>query len=69
MMNIARGELLGSRIGRVREVDVEEDGCSKHDFFRIQVDLPVNQPLKTQLAVKIKLKGREEFRRFNLRYE
>lgn len=69
MMNIARGELLGSRIGRVREVDVKEDGCSKHDFFRIRVDLPVNQPLKTQLAVKIKLKGREEVRRFNLRYE
>lgn len=69
MMNKERGVIYGSKLGKVREVDVQEDGCNKHDFFRIRVDLPVNRPLKRMLAIKIKVKGAEEIRRFNLRYE
>lgn len=69
MMNRARGELYGSKMGKVREVDVQEDGCNKHDFFRIRVDLPVNRPLRRMLAIKIKVQGKEETRRFHLRYE
>lgn len=69
MMNKARGELYGSKLGKVREVDVQQNGSNKHDFFRIRVDLPVNRPLKRQIAIKIKIKGAEEIRRFNLRYE
>lgn len=44
MMNKERGVIYGSKLGKVREVDVQEDGCNKHDFFRIRVDLPVNRP-------------------------
>lgn len=69
MMNKARGELYGSKLGKVTEEDVQQDGSNKHDFFRIRVDLPVNRPLKRQIAIKIKIKGAEEIRRFNLRYE
>lgn len=69
MMNKTRGELYGNKLGRVREVDVDEDGRNKHDFFCIRVDLPINRPLKTHLAIKIKTQGKEELRKFNLRYE
>jgi cytochrome c len=69
MMNKARGDLYGSKIGKVREVDVDAFGSNRHDFFRIRVDLPVNRPLKTKLDIKIKINGKEETRRFNVRYE
>lgn len=64
-----RGNLYGSKLGHVREVDVENDGRNKHDFFRIRVDLPVKRPLRKKLAIKIKEQGSEVVRHFDLRYE
>lgn len=32
-MTKERGILYGSKLGQVKEVDVEDDGRSKHDFF------------------------------------
>lgn len=69
LMTKARGELYGSKLGKVKEVDVGEDGRNKHDFFHIRVNIPVNRPLKTSLAMKINVKGNEVVRRFDLRYE
>lgn len=69
LMTKKRGELYGSKLGRVREVDVDEEGRNKHDFFRIRVDLPVKKPLKPTLAIKINMQGSEVVRRFELRYE
>lgn len=69
LMTKRRGELYGSKLGHVREVDVGEDGRNKHDFFRILVDLSVKKPLKTSLAIKINVQGSEAVRRFELRYE
>lgn len=50
LMTKARGELYGRSFGRVREVDVEADGCNRHDCFRILVDLPVAKPLKSKIG-------------------
>ncbi|EEC80386.1 hypothetical protein OsI_22511 [Oryza sativa Indica Group] len=69
LMTKARGELYGSKFGRVREVDVEADGRNRHDFFRIRVDLPVTKPLKSKIAIKINVHGSEEIKRFDVRYE
>lgn len=69
LMTKARGIMYGSKLGQVREVDVGEDGCNKHDFFRIRVDLSVKRPLKPKLAIKIKVRGTEVTRQFDLRYE
>lgn len=69
LMTKARGELYGSKLGRVREVDVEADGCNKHEFFRVRVDLSVSRPLKTKFAIKMSVQGKEVLRRFDLRYE
>lgn len=69
LMTKARGELYGSKLGQVREVDVGEDGRNKHDFFRIRVGISVKRPLKTKLAIKINAQGNEMVRRFDLRYE
>lgn len=33
MMNKARGDLYGSKIGKVREVDVDAFGSNRHDSF------------------------------------
>ncbi|BAH93890.1 Os07g0417800, partial [Oryza sativa Japonica Group] len=60
LMTKARGQLYGSRFGCVREVDVEEDGRNRHDFFRIRVDLPVKKPLKPKIAIKMHVQGKEE---------
>ncbi|EEE51937.1 hypothetical protein OsJ_33563 [Oryza sativa Japonica Group] len=69
LMTKARGELYGSKLGRVREIDVEEDGRNKHDSFRIRVELSVKRPLRSKLAIKINVQGNEVVRRFDLRYE
>lgn len=69
LMTKPRGELYGSRLGKVREVDVGDDGRNKHDFFRVRVDLPVNRPLKKKIAIKIISQGKEVTRSFDLRYE
>lgn len=69
LMTKARGELYGSKFGKVREVDVEGDGRNRHDFFRIRVELPVKKPLKTKIAIKIKAQGIEAVRKFDVRYE
>lgn len=69
LMTKARGELYGSKFGRVREVDVEADGRNRHDFFRIRVDLPVTKPLKSKIAIRINVHGSEEIKRFDVRYE
>lgn len=69
LMTKARGEIYGSKLGRVREVDVGDDGRNKHDFFRIRVDLSVKRPLKDKLTIKISAQGRVETRSFALRYE
>lgn len=69
LMTKARGEIYGSKLGRVQEVDVGDDGRNKHDFFRIRVDLSVKRPLKDKLTIKISAQGRVETRSFALRYE
>jgi hypothetical protein len=69
LMTKARGQLYGSRFGCVREVDVEEDGRNRHDFFRIRVDLPVKKPPKPKIAIKMHVQGKEEIKRFDVRYE
>lgn len=61
--------MYGSRLGKVREVDVGDDGRNRHDFFRIRVDLPVKRPLKEKIAIKILVQGKEEIRMFDLCYE
>lgn len=69
LMTKQRGELYGSRLGKVCEVDVGDDGRNMHDFFRIRVDLPVKRPLKEKIAIMILVQGKEEIRKFDLRYE
>lgn len=69
LMTKVRGEMFGSKLGKVREVDVGDDGRNKHDFFHIRVDLPVKRPLKSQIAIRMTVQGKEVLRRFDLRYE
>lgn len=69
LMTKARGELYGSKLGQVREVDVGDDGRNKHDFFRIRVDLSVKRPLKSKLAIKMLAQGKEVTKHFDLWYE
>lgn len=69
LMTKAIGELYGSKFGKVREVDVEEDGRNRHDFFRIRVELPVKKPPKSKIAIKTTVHGVEAVRRFDVRYE
>lgn len=70
LMTKVRGEMFGSKLGKVREVDVGDDGRNKHDFFHIiRVDLPVKCPLKSQIAIRMTVQGKEVLRRFDLRYE
>lgn len=58
LMTQARGKLYASKLGIVHEVDVGSDSPNKHDFFRIRVDLPVNCPLKTKIAIKTAIQGK-----------
>jgi hypothetical protein len=69
LMTKARGELFGNKLGKVHEVDVEEDGQNLHDLFRIRVDLSVKHPLKSQIAIEVSVQGKEVLHRYELRYE
>lgn len=68
-MTKAQGELFGNKLGKVHEVDVEEDGQNLHDLFRIRVDLSVKHPLKSQIAIEVSVQGKEVLHRYELRYE
>lgn len=51
-MTTGFARLLGEKIGKVLHV-----GGAVHDFLRVKVDFPLENPLKSSLRVRVKDKG------------
>ncbi|XP_042958006.1 uncharacterized protein LOC122293492 [Carya illinoinensis] len=53
MMEV-RGEQIGSTVGRVERVDVQEDGSGWGKFLRVQIHIDLNQPLTRGRTLMVK---------------
>jgi hypothetical protein len=63
----AYGRLIGSKFGKVVEVDVDKDGIVLSDYLRVRIDWPLNQHLFTRF--KTTVKGQTSPRIYPMRYE
>jgi hypothetical protein len=50
----AYGRLIGSKLGKVAEVDVDTDGIKLNEFLRVRIDWPLNQRLLARFRTTIK---------------
>jgi hypothetical protein len=50
----AYGRLIGSKFGKVVEVDVDKDGIDLSDYLRVRIDWPLNQHLFTRFKTTVK---------------
>jgi hypothetical protein len=63
----AYGRLIGSKLGKVVEVDVDKEGLVLCDYLRVRIDWPLNQRLLARF--KTTIKGQTEPRIYPMRYE
>lgn len=66
-MTESYGQVIGGILGKVLEVDVDDNGRNSGKFFRIKVVVMCNKPLRRYLMIKPK--GRAIAERFDLKYE
>jgi hypothetical protein len=64
-MNTAK--LIGNKLGKYLEVDLNVDGYSPYDFLRVRVDIPIDRRLRPSITTQVK--GSTETDTFLLRYE
>jgi hypothetical protein len=50
----AYGWLLGGKLGKVVEVDVDEEGLKLSDYLRVRIDWPLNQRLLARFRTSVK---------------
>ncbi|KAM0913913.1 hypothetical protein ACQ4PT_011853 [Festuca glaucescens] len=48
------GELIGSKLGKVVEVDVDDEGLELSEYIRVRIDWPLNQRLLARFKTTIK---------------
>ncbi|KAM0877876.1 hypothetical protein ACQ4PT_035180 [Festuca glaucescens] len=46
----ATAELIGNRLGKFLEADLDADGYSPYDFLRMRVDIPVDKRIKASIT-------------------
>jgi hypothetical protein len=59
--------LLGNKLGKFLEADLDADGNSPYEFLRVRVDIPVDRRLRASITTQVK--GKDEKSTFVLRYE
>jgi hypothetical protein len=63
----AYGWLLGGKLGKVVEVDVDEEGLKLSDYLRVRIDWPLNQCLLARFRTSVK--GQPSPRVYPMMYE
>jgi hypothetical protein len=48
------GQLIGSKFGKVVEVDVDEEGLNLKDYLRVRIDWPLKQRLMARFKTTVK---------------
>jgi hypothetical protein len=61
------GKLIGSKLGKVVEVDVDAEGLELSEYLRVRIDWPLNQRLLARF--KTTVKGQPTPRIYEMRYE
>jgi hypothetical protein len=59
--------LIGNKLGKYLEADLNADGYSPYDFLHVRVDIPIDRRLRPSITTQVK--GSTETNTFLLRYE
>ncbi|KAF5468807.1 hypothetical protein F2P56_012927 [Juglans regia] len=53
-MNKVRGEIIGGTVGRVKEVDTQEDGCGWGEYLRVLIEVDLEKPLARGRSITVR---------------
>jgi hypothetical protein len=59
--------LIGNKLGKYLDVDLDAEGNSPHDFLRVRAEIPVDRWLRPSIPIQVK--GQGEVATYLLRYE
>jgi hypothetical protein len=61
--------LIGNKLGKYLEADLEAEGKSKYDVLRVRVEIPIDRRMRQSITTHVKGKEENDTSTFLLRYE